>query len=75
MEEGRQDDLFTCLLVRSVTPGFESPLHGYRLQETFLLLLPVSTPEGLDYRRAGIAMIRWNEPKFKSRELKRIWLV
>jgi hypothetical protein len=75
LEQDREDDLFTCLLVRSVTPDYEDPLDGYRLQETFLLLLPVPTLEGIDYRRVGIAMIRGNAPKFRSAEIKRIRLV
>lgn len=75
LEQDREDDLFTCLLVRSVTPDHDAPLNRYHLQGTFLLLLPVPTPEGLCYRRVGIAMIRGNEPEFRSAEIKRIRLV
>jgi hypothetical protein len=75
IEQDREDDLFTCLLVRSVTPDHDAPLNRYRLQETFLLLLPVPSPEGLVYRRVGIAMIRGNEPEFRCAEIKRIQLV
>ncbi|KAM0266747.1 hypothetical protein ACHAPA_006523 [Fusarium lateritium] len=75
LEQDRQDDLFTCLLLRSVTPDDKYPSNSYQLQETFLLLLPVPTPQGMDYRRVGIAMIRGNEPEFRLAEIKRIRLL
>ncbi|KAM0543432.1 hypothetical protein ACHAPJ_012296 [Fusarium lateritium] len=73
LEQERQDDLFTCLLVRSMTsPGEHA---GYKLQETFLLLLPVPDSDDLTYRRIGIAMFRGGETEFGSAERKTICLI
>ncbi|KAF5669951.1 heterokaryon incompatibility domain-containing protein [Fusarium heterosporum] len=75
IEDDRQDDMFTCLLVRSVTPKYEKLPYGHGLQETFLLLVPVEDCEGTDYRRVGIAMIRGQESEFKSAPTQRIRIV
>ncbi|RTE79428.1 hypothetical protein BHE90_006093 [Fusarium euwallaceae] len=73
LETEREDDLFTCLLVRSVTSSVKDIL--YTLQETFLLLLPEESSQGETYRRVGIAMFRGNQTEFGSAERKKIRLI
>jgi hypothetical protein len=71
LEDEREDDRFTCLLVRSVTPEARCrPV--YASQETFLLLVPISTSEGTAYNRVGLAMIRGDKTEFASAETKTI---
>ncbi|KAJ4244796.1 hypothetical protein NW762_014373 [Fusarium torreyae] len=73
LEHEREDDLFTCILVRSVASPEEQAT--YQLQETFLLLLPVPDSDGMTYQRFGIAMIRGSESEFGSAERKTIRLI
>ncbi|KAF4973293.1 hypothetical protein FSARC_368 [Fusarium sarcochroum] len=73
LEQERQDDMFTCLLVRSVTSPVETA--AYQLQETFLLLLPVPNSDDMTYQRIGIAMFRGHETEFGSAETKTIRLM
>ncbi|RSM04300.1 hypothetical protein CEP52_006882 [Fusarium oligoseptatum] len=73
LETEREDDLFTCLLVRSVTSSVKDIL--YTLQETFLLLLPEESSQGETYRRVGIAMFRGNQTEFGSAEREKIRLI
>ncbi|CAF3557597.1 unnamed protein product [Fusarium graminearum] len=74
LEDEREDDMFTCLLVRSVSPESRDSL-AYPYQETFLLLVPVSTSEGTAYNRVGLAMIRGDQSEFASAETKNIRLL
>ncbi|KAF0638650.1 hypothetical protein FPSE5266_04709 [Fusarium pseudograminearum] len=74
LEDEREDDLFTCLLVRSVSPESRDSL-AYPYQETFLLLVPVSTSEDTAYNRVGLAMIRGDQSEFASAETKKIRLL
>ncbi|OBS24684.1 hypothetical protein FPOA_05224 [Fusarium poae] len=74
LEDEREDDMFTCLLVRSVCPKDRNSL-AYPCQETFLLLVPVSTSEGASYKRVGLAMIRGDKTEFASAETKTIRLL
>ncbi|PTD08133.1 hypothetical protein FCULG_00005829, partial [Fusarium culmorum] len=74
LEDEREDDIFTCLLVRSVSPESRDSL-AYPYQETFLLLVPVSTSEGTAYNRVGLAMIRGDQSEFASAETKKIRLL
>ena len=72
-EDDMDDDLFTCLLVRSVTlETRDFPEH--RCQETCLILVPVDS-EGTTYRRVGIVMFRGEQPEFASAKTKRIKLL
>lgn len=71
-ENEREHDLFTCLLMRSVTLSEENAV--YSLQETFLILLPEPSTQGAAYRRVGIAMFRGNKAVFGSAERKNIRL-
>ncbi|RSL56746.1 hypothetical protein CEP54_008649 [Fusarium duplospermum] len=73
LEQEREDDMFTCLLVRSVTSSVKDAV--YSLQETFLLLLPDPSSQDEAYRRVGIAMFRGNQTEFGSAERKRIRLI
>ncbi|KAH7121994.1 heterokaryon incompatibility protein-domain-containing protein [Dactylonectria estremocensis] len=73
LEKDREDDLFTCLLVRSVTSSVKNTL--YSLQETCLLLLPEPNSQGETYRRVGIAMFRSNKTEFSSAEKRKIRLI
>ncbi|KAJ4127898.1 hypothetical protein NW768_008181 [Fusarium equiseti] len=73
VEDDRNDDLFTCLLVRSVTlKTRDFPSH--RFQETCLMLVPVDSG-GTAYRRIGIVMFRGEQPEFASSDTKRIRLL
>lgn len=74
LEDEREDDLFTCLLVRSVTPEVrDAPV--FACQETFLLLVPVSSSLGTVYQRVGIAMIRADKTEFESAETRPLRLL
>lgn len=72
-EDDRDDDLFTCLLVRSVTLE-TCDFPTLRCQETCLILVPVDS-EGTAYRRVGIAMFRGEQPEFASAKTERIKLL
>lgn len=73
LEKEREDDLFICLLMRSVTWSGED--RTYNVQETFLILLPDPNGDGDTYQRIGIAMFRGKEATFGPAERRRIQLV
>ncbi|RFN48074.1 heterokaryon incompatibility protein-domain-containing protein [Fusarium flagelliforme] len=73
VEDDRDDNLFTCLLVRSVTLKTRDFLM-HRSQETCLILVPVDS-EGTAYRRVGIVMFRGAQPEFTSAETKIVQLL
>ncbi|RBR25572.1 uncharacterized protein FIESC28_01535 [Fusarium coffeatum] len=60
LEEERDDDLFTCLLVRSVTVKTQD-LHMNRFQETCLVLVPVDS-EGARWNRGPKSPVENRHP-------------
>jgi hypothetical protein len=72
-EDDREDELLTCLLVRSVTlKALDLPTS--RSQETCLVLVPVGS-EATAYKRVGIVMFLGRQSVFSSAETKRIRLL
>lgn len=74
LEHEREDDKFTCLLMRTTTANDGGEFSF--LQETFLILLPIpDAPSHDTYMRVGIATTRGTTAEFDVTERKCLQLV